>query len=90
MTVMRSSGRFRMILNTKSLMDLMANPLNCLIVEIHVSYFNIIRQSGCIDSKAMVLLCNFHFSGSTVQHRLIGSAMPEPKLVRLASEGQTQ
>ena len=55
MTVVRTGGGLRMILNTKSGVNFVPNPFNRLVVEIDVSDFNIIRQSGCIDRKAMIL-----------------------------------
>ncbi len=53
--VMWTSRCFRVILNTKGRMNLMANAFDGLVVEIHMSDLDVRRQSGCIDCKTMIL-----------------------------------
>ena len=86
--VVRAGRSFRVVLNAVRRKMAMANPFDCLVVEIAVSHFEFGRESVFGDGKAVILRGDFHSAGGQIHHRLIRSAMAEFELKRLGAAGQ--
>ena len=84
---MRSRGRFGMVLDREDGKTAMAHALQRAIVEIDMSRLQVAGQVVQLDREAMVLRGDLDLLGALIEHGLIGAAVAEFQLVRLASQG---
>src|SRR5208337_231040 len=87
LTIVRAGGGFGVVLNAENRKPLVAHALGSLVIEIDVAELDVAGKRGRIDREAVVLGGDLDPAGSLVTHRVIGPAMAELELERLASEG---
>src|SRR5436190_4040284 len=88
MRIMRAGRGFGMILHAKYGMVTKPETLERLIVQIHVSDFDIaVLQRVRIDGEAMVVRCDFHLVRDLVDNGVIRSPVSKLQLVCLAARG---
>ena len=75
--IVRAGGTFGMILHTESRLILHTNPLDRVIIEVHMRYFHIgvLPNRNWIHPKPMVLCSNLASAGNDIFHRMVKSAV---------------
>ena len=75
---MRTRRSLGVILHTEKGQVTMTKSLECLIVEVDVSDFDLIgRQRISVHHETVVLGCNLHLSLREVHYGMISAAVPE-------------
>ena len=88
--VVRSGGRFGVVLDAERLQLLVADAFNGLIVQVDVSDFGPFRQGVDVEREAVILRGNLDLSGLLVEDRLIRPPMTELQLERLAAQSESE
>src|ERR1700674_1106377 len=88
---MRTGSGFRMILHAEHGMIAHAEAFESLVIQIHVRDLALrcVERIG-IHGESVIVRGYFHFIGDLIDYGVIGAAMSELHLVRLATYGQTQ
>src|SRR5690606_790163 len=90
MAVMRTGRGFRMILNAECPEFAVLQPLNRLIVEVHMRDLGPGRERLAVHGKSMVLRGDLDLAVLQIQHGLIGAPVAELQLERLPPQRQPQ
>ena len=68
----------------------MAKTFQCLIVQIEVSYLYFpFGERIQVNSKTVILGCDFHLSGRLVKYGMVAAPMSELQFVGFSSKRQT-
>src|SRR5579872_1138812 len=88
---MRPGRGFRMVLHTENRMAAMAEAFERLVVQVDVRKIDFAGVKRIrIDGETVVMRSDFNLTGDFVQHRVIGAAMAELKLIGFASERKAE
>src|SRR6266545_4925603 len=89
--IVRSGRGFRMILHAEDRVAAMAEALQGLIVEIHVRDLHLVEIERIrVHRETVIVRRDLDLAGDLVDYGVIGAAMSELELVRLASDGQAE
>ena len=87
---MRAGRGFGVVLDAEDRQPLVAHAFEGLVVEVDVAGLDVGGKRGGIDGEAVVLGGDLDLARSLVADRLVGAAVAELELERLAAEGLAQ
>ena len=87
--IVRSGGRFRVILHAEGGHIQASDSLDDPIIEISVGHFDA-RNAIIGDGVIVILTSNFNRSSGVIAHRVIGAVVTERELVGFGAHGQRQ